>query len=95
MILFYASQSSSQLQRIYYFLSKTHTKNKHSSGSDWWKYTKSCFKENKRTFFKNSTSQENIRISGVKKRLRNLYKKNENFKPEIKPTTENFQGFMN
>ena len=34
--------------------------------------------------------QENIRISILKRRLQNLYKK-ENFKPEIKPMVENLQ----
>ena len=38
-----------------------------SSSSDWWKYTKCCFKENAGTFSKNSTTQENIRISRLKK----------------------------
>ena len=44
---------------------------------------KNNIKETARCFSKNSTSQENIRISRLKKRLRNLYKK-ENFEPEIK-----------
>ena len=34
--------------------------------------------------------QENIRISILKRRLQNLYKK-ENFKPKIKPLIENLQ----
>ena len=34
--------------------------------------------------------QENIRIWILKRRLRNLYKK-ENFQPEIKPMIENLQ----
>ena len=34
--------------------------------------------------------KENIRISILKRRLQNLYKK-ENFKPEIKPIIENLQ----
>ena len=70
--------------RICFFLIKDVRKNNHSSASDWWENTKSSFKENTRTFSKNSTTQENIRIS----RLQNLYKK-ENFKPEIKPMIEN------
>ena len=53
-------------------------------------YAKSCFKENARTFYKSSTTQGNIRISGLKKRLQNLYKK-ENFKPEVKSVIENLQ----
>ena len=58
-------------------------KSNHYSASNRWKYTKSCFKENGKKFFKNSTNQGNIIISRLKKRLRNLYKK-KNFKPEIK-----------
>ena len=34
--------------------------------------------------------QENIRISVLKRKLQNLYKKG-NFKPEIKPMIENLQ----
>ena len=45
------------------------------SAKDRWKYTKSCFKENSRTCSKNSTTQGNIRISRLKKRLWNLYEK--------------------
>ena len=65
-------------------------KSNHSSASNRWKYIKYCFKENGRTFSKTSTSQGNIRISRLKKRLRNLYKK-ENFKPEIKSVIKNLQ----
>ena len=39
-------------------------------------------------FSKNSTKHENIRLSRLKTRLRNLYKK-EKFKSEIKPIIEN------
>ena len=39
------------------------------------------------TFFQNSTTQENIRISILKRRLKNLCKK-ENFTPESKPMIE-------
>ena len=42
------------------------TKNNHSSASDWWRNTKSSFKENARTFSKNSTTQENIKILRLK-----------------------------
>ena len=59
-------------------------RSKYSSIIGWWEYTKCQIKENAVSFFKNSTKKENIRISGLKKRLRNLYKR-ENFKPEIKP----------
>ena len=46
-----------------------------SSAKGRWKYTKSCFKENARTYSKNSTTQGNTRISRLKKRLQNLYEK--------------------
>ena len=41
-------------------------KNNHSLASDWWEYTKYCFKENAKTFPKNSTAQENIKIFRLK-----------------------------
>ena len=53
-------------------------------------YTKSYFRENSRTFSKNATTQGNIRISRLKKRLQNLYKK-ENLKPEVNPMIGNLQ----
>ena len=59
-------------------------KNKNSSLSDWWEYTKSRLEKNAGTFFKNSTKQEKVKISRPKQRLKNLYKK-ENFEPESKP----------
>ena len=40
--------------------------------SDWWEYTKIKIKVTAQRFSKNSTTQENIRISRLKKRLRNL-----------------------
>ena len=46
-------------------LLKTQTKN-HSSASYWWGNTKSSFKKNATTFSKNSLSQENIKILGLK-----------------------------
>ena len=88
-ILFYGRPNSPQLQRTC-FLIKNTKKNIHSSASNWWKYTKSCFKENVRAFSKNSPTQEKIRISRLKKRRRNPYKK-ENFKSEIKAIIENVQ----
>ena len=42
-------------------------------------------KENARAFSKNSTTQENTWISRLKRRLRNLYSK-ENFKPDLSNT---------
>ena len=50
--------------------------------------TKCRLEKNARTFSKNSNTEESIRISRLKKRLRKLYNK-ENFKPEIKLITEN------
>ena len=58
--------------------------------NDWWEYTKSKIKETARNFSKNSTTPENIRISRIKKRLRNMYKR-ENFKPGIRPFINNLQ----
>ena len=70
-------------------------KSNHSSASNRWKYTKSCSKENGRTFSKNSTNQGNIRISRLKKSLRNLYKK-ENFTPEINQLSKIYKmNFIN
>ena len=45
-------------------------------------------RENVRTFSNNFTTQESIRISRLKAKLRNLHNK-KNFKAEIKPMTEN------
>ena len=50
------------------------------SAKDRWKYPKSCFKKNARTCSKNLTTQGNIRIWRLKKRLQNLYEKNLNQK---------------
>ena len=53
------------------------------------------FKGNAKTFSKKSTSQENNRISKLKRRLRSLYKKG-NFKLEIRPMIENLKmSFIN
>ena len=51
------------------------TKNNHSSASDWWENTKSSFKENARTFSKNPTNKENIRISRLKEDCKTYTKK--------------------
>ena len=57
--------------------------NSPSSASDWWEYTKSCFKESAKIFSKNSTTQENIAILRLEwDKKENLYKR-ENFKPQI------------
>ena len=64
-------------------------RNNYSSTSDWWEDTKCKIKDNVRTFSKNCTKQEN-RISRLKKRLRNLYKK-QNYKLEIRPMINAFQ----
>ena len=44
-------------------------------------------KKNARTFSKNPTTQENIRISRLKRRLRNLYNK-DHFKPDLSNTLD-------
>ena len=62
-------------------------KSNHSSASNRSKDTKSCFKEDGRTF---STNRGNIRISRLKKRLRNLYKKG-SFKPKINQLSKNYK----
>ena len=49
---------------------------------NWWENTKSSFKENARTFSKNSTIQENIKILRLKEDCK-TYTKTENFKPEL------------
>ena len=63
-------------------------RNNYSSTIDWWEHTKCKIKDNARIFSKNST--KNPRISRLKRRLRNLYKK-ENYKPENKPMIITFQ----
>ena len=57
----------STTKSLLYFL-RTKQSN-YSSMSHWWEYTKSKIKETARRFSKNSTTQENIRISRLKKRL--------------------------
>ena len=66
-------------------LSLLKTKNNDSSAKDKWKYSKSCFKVNARTCSKNSTTQGNIIISRLKKRLLVDMKKKKKIKPKIKP----------
>ena len=64
-ILFYYSPSSPQIQRLCFFYQK-HDKND-SSASGWWEYTNSCFKENARTFSKDSTTQKILEFQNWKK----------------------------
>ena len=54
------------------------TKNNHSSASDWWEYTKYCFKENPKILSKNSTAEDLVsrrmleiflKVQPLKKRL--------------------------
>ena len=60
---------------IKYLISLLTTKqDNYSSLSDLWEYTKNKIKETARSFSKNSTTQENIRISRLKTRLQNFYK---------------------
>ena len=63
-----------------------------SSASDWWEYTKSCFKENGKIFSKNSTTQENIPILRLKEDEKENSYERENFRPEIKLMIENLQN---
>ena len=49
----------SSAAKTFLFLLKTQ-KNNHSSGSDWWKYTKSWLKKNAKIFSVKSTTQGNI-----------------------------------
>ena len=72
------------------FILKT-KRNNYSWTSDWWEYTKCKTKDNAWIFSKKFTKQEHIRIFRLKKRLQNLYKK-ENYKPEIKPMINTFQN---
>ena len=57
-----------------FFLLKTR-KNKHSSASEWWRNTKSSFKENSRNFSKNSTTHANIQILRLKEECKTYTKK--------------------
>ena len=57
------------------FFTKKTQKNNHSSASGWCENTKSSFKENNRTFFKNSTTHVNIRISRLKEDCKTYAKK--------------------
>ena len=46
----------SSATKIYFFIKNT--KNSHSWTSDWWEYTKYCFKENAKILSKNSTTSD-------------------------------------
>ena len=49
-----------------------------NSAKDWWEYTNTkCFQENARTFSKNSTTQENIKILRLEKKTMKLLPKTE------------------
>ena len=65
-------------------------KDNYSSTNDWWEYTMEQIKDDAQLFARNSKKQKNIRISRLKKRLQNLYKR-ENFKPEIRVMISNLQ----
>ena len=79
------SKSSPELQRLFFFIKNT--KRNHSSANDWRENTNLILMKMLELFPK---IQENIRISILKRRLQNLYKK-ENFKLEVKPMVENLQ----
>ena len=66
---------SSATKTFLFFLKKNIKKNNHSSASDWWGNIKSSFKENVRTFSKNSTTQENINILRPKEDCKTYTKK--------------------
>ena len=59
--------------RIYVFIKNK--KSNHSSASEWWENITSGFKENARTFSKNSNIQETVRISRLKEGCKNYTKK--------------------
>ena len=83
------------------------TKNSHSSASNWWEYSKYCFKENAKILSENSTTQDLVlkrtlerfpKFLPLKKlEFQNQKKKTmkfvqkENFEPKIKPMIENLQ----
>ena len=50
-------------------------KSNHSSARYWWRNTKSSVKENARSFSKNHTTQENIKILRLKKDYKTYTKK--------------------
>ena len=74
-------------ERICFFLLKTQKST--SSISLWWENPKSSFKENARTFAKNSTTQENVRISKSKKGYEICTKRTKHLEPNIKPKIQN------
>ena len=84
------STSSSQLQRISFFYQKQ--KQIPFFSQNRWEYINSSLKHNAITFSENSNTQENIRISRLKKRLLNIERLQEKIQPEIKPMIENLQG---
>ena len=45
--------------------------NTSSSAREWYEYITSCLKKNGRTFFENSLVQKNIKISRLKKEVKN------------------------
>ena len=71
------------------FSLKLQKNNNCSSASDWWKNTKSSFKEKARTFLKILSLKKILEFQDWKKTA-NLYKK-QNFRPEIKQMIENSQ----
>ena len=77
--------------RICFFIKNP--KNNHSSESDWRKNTKSRFKDNPRTFCKNSNTQKNIRILKLKEDCKTYTKKktsNQKLKQWLKTCKMNF-----
>ena len=60
--------------RVYFFIKNTQ-KNNHSLASDWLENTNTSLKENSKTFSKNSTTQDNVRISRLKENCKTYTKK--------------------
>ena len=55
-IILFGKPEFSSTTRASFFIKNT--KNNHSRESDWWEYTKYCFKENAKILSKKSTSQD-------------------------------------
>ena len=64
------------------FFYQKHKQNNHSSASDWWRNTKPSFKENARTFSKNSITQAKIKTLRLKEYCK-TYTKNKTSKEKL------------
>ena len=80
----------SSATKTYFFIKNT--KNNRPSASEWWEYTKYCFKENANIFFqKLHHSRKYYKNFKIKKKDLKFVQK-VNFKPKIKPVIENLQN---